>query len=156
MYFKLFKPQNWRKRSAEACRHHSAVLPKIKTPSAPTSRGRNFAVPPLACRLLTKTASTGALAPRARFQRALHSTSLLRQHRAIASARFDGSFSPILRFEKLEIHTVFLRFSNLGLAKNLSSNLLVELCGAALNQKFFRHGWSKTAMPEFFCIIARG
>ena len=95
-------------------------------------------------------------APRARFQRALHSTSLLRQHRAIASARFDGSFSPILRFEKLEIHTVFLRFSNLDLAKNLSSNLLVELCGAALNQKFFRHGWSKTAMPEFFCIIARG
>ncbi|MFR4069657.1 MAG: hypothetical protein ACLT1T_12640, partial [Oscillospiraceae bacterium] len=74
-----------------------------------------------------------------------------RQHRTIASARFGGSFPPILRFEKLEIlrsrwrrrsltdaacplrvHKVFLRFSNLGLAKNLSPNLLAELCGAAL------------------------
>ena len=36
-----------------------------KTPSAPMSRGRNFAVPPLVRRLLAKTASTGALAPRA-------------------------------------------------------------------------------------------
>ena len=27
MYFKLFKPQNWRKRSAEARRHNRAVLP---------------------------------------------------------------------------------------------------------------------------------
>ena len=57
---------------------------------------------------------------------------LVRQPRTIASARFAGSFPPILRFEKLEIHTVFLRFSNLGLAKNLSPNLLAELCGAAL------------------------
>ena len=54
------------------------------------------------------------------------------QHRTIASSRFDGSFPPILRFEKLERHTVFLRFSNLALTKNLSSNLLAELCGAAL------------------------
>ncbi|MCI6095542.1 MAG: hypothetical protein MR697_02480, partial [Clostridiales bacterium] len=55
---------------------------------------------------------------------------LVRQPRTIASARFAGSFPPILRFEKLEIlrsrwrrrsltdaacplrvHTVFLRFS---------------------------------------------
>ena len=57
-----------------------------------------------------------------------------RQHRTIASARFGGSFPPILRFEKLEIHKVFLRFSNLGLAKNLSPNLLAELCGAAFVQ----------------------
>ena len=28
MYFKLFKPQNWRKRSAEARRRNCAVLPK--------------------------------------------------------------------------------------------------------------------------------
>ena len=27
MYFELFKPQNWRKRSAEARRHNRAVLP---------------------------------------------------------------------------------------------------------------------------------
>ena len=75
---------------------------------------------------------------------------LVRQPRTIASARFAGSFPPILRFEKLEIlhsrwrrrsltdaacplrvHTGFLRFSNLALAKNLSPNLLTELCGAA-------------------------
>ena len=49
------------------------------------------------------------------------------QHRTIASARFGGSFPPILRFEKLEIHTVFLRFSNRDLTKKLSSNLLAEL-----------------------------
>ena len=54
-----------------------------------------------------------------------------RQHRTTASTRFGGSFPPILRFEKLEIHTVFLRFSNLDLTKNLSPNLLVELCGVA-------------------------
>jgi len=46
--------------------------------------------------------------------------------------RFSGFFPPILRFEKLEIHTVFLRFSNLGLTKNLSPKPLAELCGAAL------------------------
>ena len=29
MYFKLFKPQNWRKRSGETRGHNCAVLPKI-------------------------------------------------------------------------------------------------------------------------------
>ena len=29
MYFKLFKPQNWRKRSVEARRRNCAVLPYI-------------------------------------------------------------------------------------------------------------------------------
>ena len=58
----------------------------------------------------------------------------LRQHRTIMSARFGGSFPPIRRFEKFEIHTVFLRFSNLDLTKNLSPNLLAKLCGAALKQ----------------------
>ena len=53
------------------------------------------------------------------------------QHRTIASARFGGSFPPILRFEKFEIHTVFLRFPNLDLTKNLSPNLLAELRGLA-------------------------
>ena len=53
------------------------------------------------------------------------------QHRAVVSARFAGSFPPILRFETFEIHTVFLHVSNLDLAKNLSPNLLAELCGAA-------------------------
>ena len=46
----------------------------------------------------------------------------IRQHRTIASARFGGSFPPILRF------------SNLGLTKNLSPNLLAELCGAAIRK----------------------
>ncbi len=56
----------------------------------------------------------------------------LRQHRTIASLRFGGSFPPILRSEKFEIHTVFLYFSNLDLTKNLSPNQLAELRGAAL------------------------
>ena len=59
-----------------------------------------------------------------------------RQHRTIVSTRFAGSFPPILRFEKLERHPVFLRFSNLALTKNLSANLLVKLCGAAFVQIF--------------------
>ena len=66
---------------------------------------------------------------------------LVRQPRTNASARFAGSFPPILRFEKLEIHNVFLRFSNLGLAKNLSPNLLAELRGAAI-KAFLAEGFS--------------
>ena len=54
-----------------------------------------------------------------------------RQHRTIASAAFAGSFAPILQFEKLEIHTVFLRFPNFILEQNLSSKPLAELCGVA-------------------------
>ena len=57
---------------------------------------------------------------------------LERHHRTIASARFGGSFPPMLRFEKREIHKVFLRFPNLALTKNLSPNLLAELRGEAL------------------------
>ena len=64
--------------------------------------------------------------------RQYHAAGDLGQHRAIASLRFAGSFPPILRFEKFEIHTVFLHFPNLDLTKNLSPNLLAELCGAAL------------------------
>ena len=44
--------------------------------------------------------------------------------------RFDG-FSPILRLEKFEIHNVVLHVSNLDPAKNLSPNLLAELCSTA-------------------------
>jgi hypothetical protein len=73
------------------------------------------------------------------------------QHRAIAASAFTGYFSPIHRFEKLEVlrsrwrlcrltdaacplrvHKVHLHFSNLVPAKNLSLNALAELCGAAL------------------------
>ena len=43
----------------------------------------------------------------------------------------------MLRFETFEIHTGFLRVSNLDLAKNLSPNLLAELCGAALRIAYF-------------------
>ena len=62
--------------------------------------------------------------------------SFLGQHRAIASAVFDGSFVPILPFEKLEIHPVFLRFSNVVLCQTISPNSLAELCGDALIQYF--------------------
>ena len=57
---------------------------------------------------------------------------ILRQHRTIASADISGSFVPILQFEKLEIHKVFLRFPNFILEQNLSLLCLAELCGDAL------------------------
>ena len=43
-----------------------------------------------------------------------------------SSAAFAGSFAPILRLEKLEIHKVFLRFSSLVLCQNLSPNALAD------------------------------
>ena len=54
-------------------------------------------------------------------------------HNANASAVFGGSFAPILRFEKLEIHKVFLHFPNLVLKQNLSPNALADLRCAALS-----------------------
>ena len=54
------------------------------------------------------------------------------QHRAVVSARFAGSFPPILRFEKFEIHKGCLHFSNLALTKNLSADLLAKLRVVAL------------------------
>ena len=60
-----------------------------------------------------------------------------------SSAVDGGSFSPNLRFEKLEIHKVFLRFPNLALTKNLSVNLLAKFCDAAL--EIFKN-W---AVPRF-------
>ncbi len=57
------------------------------------------------------------------------------QHRTITSSAFAGYFLPILRFEKIEIHKVFLHFSNLASTKNLSPNAFAELCGAAQNHR---------------------
>ena len=51
---------------------------------------------------------------------------LERHHRTIAPSRFGGYFPPMRRFEKREIHKVFLRFPNLPLKENLSMNALVE------------------------------
>ena len=65
------------------------------------------------------------------------------QHRIIAPSAFAGYFSPIRRFEKLDVHKARLHFSNLASTKNLSTNALAECCGAALfimlgirNEKF--------------------
>jgi len=80
---------------------------------------------------------------------AYHAAGDLGQHRAIASLRFAGSFPPILRFEKFEIHTVFLHFPNLDLTKNLSPNLLAELCGAALDKNRIHRRWMR------FCVIRK-
>ncbi len=57
---------------------------------------------------------------------------VLRQHRTIASAGFGGPFPPQIRYEKLEIHKVFLHFHNKFVMQNSSPNLLAELCGIAL------------------------
>ena len=45
----------------------------------------------------------------------------------------DGSFPPILRFEKREIHAAFLRLSNIVLTKNLSPSTAADLIRASLN-----------------------
>jgi len=42
------------------------------------------------------------------------------------SAVVSGSFAPTVQFEKLEIHTVFLRFSNFHLGQNLSLTTLAD------------------------------
>ena len=55
----------------------------------------------------------------------------IRQDLNIASAAFAGSFPAILRFEKPEIHKVFLHFPNLVLQQTLSPNALAEFCGIA-------------------------
>lgn len=54
------------------------------------------------------------------------------------SAAFAGYFPPIRQFEKLEIHTVFLHFSNFALEKNPSANALAKLCGNAQKRKSVR------------------
>jgi hypothetical protein len=41
-------------------------------------------------------------------------------------AATDGSFAATLQFEKLEIHKVFLRFSNFNLIQNLSPVTLAD------------------------------
>ena len=75
------------------------------------------------------------------------------QHRTIAASTFAGYFSPIHRFEKLEVlrsrwrlcrltdaacplrvHKVHLHFSNLVSTKNLPPNALAESCVAALDR----------------------
>ena len=50
----------------------------------------------------------------------------------MGAAGFDGSFPPIVQYEKWEIHTVFPHFSYFRLGQNLASNLLAPLCGVTL------------------------
>ena len=91
-------------------------------------RCTNFPV----CRVIFLIFSHFPAAVKSKLRRRLLETGLW-QHRTIAATRFAGFFPPILRFEKLEIHTGFLRVSNLDPAKNLSPDLLAELCGVTLS-----------------------
>ena len=56
----------------------------------------------------------------------------LRQRRTIVPASLSRLFAPLLQFEKWEIHTVFLHFSNFELGQKSWLSLLVKLCGVAL------------------------
>ena len=49
-----------------------------------------------------------------------------------SAAADSGSFVPTFRFENLEIHKVFLRFSNLNLEQNPSLTALADLFRASL------------------------
>ena len=87
----------------------------------------------------------------------------LRQRRTIVPASLSRLFAPLLQFEKWEIHTVFLHFSNFELGQKSWLSLLVKLCGVALttqlalaiceknkNRKIFRKGrccWLKYEVP---------
>lgn len=63
------------------------------------------------------------------------------QHSTIAASAFGGYFLPIHRFEKFEVHKVYLHFSNLVSTKNISPNALAKSCGAALCfRKRRKHG----------------
>ena len=55
----------------------------------------------------------------------------LGQHRTIVPASLSRLFAPLLQFEKWEIHTVFLHFSNFELEQKYWLSLLVKLCGVA-------------------------
>jgi hypothetical protein len=59
-----------------------------------------------------------------------------------------GSFSLIHLFGKLEIHKVFLRFPNIGLAKNLSPSTLADFIQMFLSSdhRFFL---ARTLPPRF-------
>ena len=56
----------------------------------------------------------------------------LGQHRTIVPASLSRLFATLLQFEKWEIHTVFLHFSNFELEQKSWLSLLVKLCGVAL------------------------
>ena len=56
----------------------------------------------------------------------------LRQRRTIVPASLSRLFAPLLQFEKWEIHTGFLHFSNFELGQKSCLRLLAELRSAAL------------------------
>ena len=58
----------------------------------------------------------------------------------------QGSFTPQIRCENLEIHKVFRRFRNKFVMQNSSPNLLAELCGIAI----------ETLLPGRYCVLRRG
>ena len=57
-----------------------------------------------------------------------------------STAALDGPFAATFRFENLEIHKVFPRFSNLNLRQNLSTTALADLFRASLefNKKLYK------------------
>ena len=63
----------------------------------------------------------------------------LRQHRTMGAAGFGGSFTPIVQYEKWEIHKVFPHFPYFRLGQNISPNLLASLCGVALKIGELKH-----------------
>ena len=58
---------------------------------------------------------------------------LIREALNKSAAADSGSFVPTFRFENLEIHKVFLRFSNLNSEQNLSLTALADLFRASLD-----------------------
>ena len=65
----------------------------------------------------------------------------------------SGSFVPTFRFENLEIHKVFLQFSNLNLEQNPSLTALADLFRASLIRKI-SYSPENIQEAKLFCEIA--
>ena len=70
-----------------------------------------------------------------------------------SAAADSGSFVPTFRFENLEIHKVFLRFSNLNLEQNPSLTALADLFRASLIRKI-SYSPENIQEAKLFCEIA--
>ena len=57
-----------------------------------------------------------------------------------SAAVTGGSFAPTMQFEKLEIHTVFLRFPNFYLGQNLSLTPLADFILASPGKRLASGG----------------
>ena len=136
MYFKIFKPISWDKRPAE---RRSRFIQRFPRPAVFAAEGQAF--------LPSYAKPPGLVIAR--------STATWQSKEALnkSAAADSGSFVPTFRFENLEIHKVFLRFSNLNLEQNPSLTALADLFRASLIRKI-SYSPENIQEAKLFCEIA--